>query len=100
MISIVKKIRNSKMQIEHSIFWIIFSVVLLIISLFPQIVNWISNLLGIQSSVNCVFFIMIFILLIYLFMQTIKISQLEDKIKALAQESAVREQRRKDLEKQ
>lgn len=100
LISIVKKIRNSKMQIENSIFWIVFSALLLLLSLVPQIAELITDLLGIYSTVNCIFLIVIFILLLHQFMQSVRISQLENKIKALTQEIAVRELRKKDLEKQ
>ncbi|MCI9274119.1 MAG: DUF2304 domain-containing protein [Clostridiales bacterium] len=85
----MRKIRQSKVQIEDSIFWVIFSVILLIISIFPGLADWLTRLLGIYSTVNFVFLLTIFILLIKLFLMTIKVSQLENKIRELTQRIAV-----------
>lgn len=96
--SIVKRVRNAKVKIENSIFWIGFSMLLLIVSIFPQIASFAADLLGIYSVVNFVFLFVIFVLLMHQFSDSIKISQLEDKIKDLTQEIAVRELRNRDLE--
>ena len=88
---IVKKIRNSKVQIETSLFWIVFAVGLLILSFFPELAFFATNLLGIQAPVNFIFLFFIFILLIHQFFNSIKISELENKLKELTQELAVRE---------
>ena len=50
MLNIMKRVRRYKLQIEYSIFWIVFSVLLIIIAIFPKIMFWMSELLGIQSS--------------------------------------------------
>lgn len=86
---IVKKIRNAKVQIEVSLFWIVFAAGLMILSLFPQIVDVVANILGIYSSTNAVFLFVIFILLVHQFMNSLKISQLENRMKDLVQELAV-----------
>lgn len=96
---IVRKVRNAKVEIETSIFWIGFSALLLILSIFPKIAEIIADLLGIYSTVNFIFLFVIFVLLVHQFTNSIKISQLENKIKELTQEIAVRELRKKDLEK-
>ena len=93
---ILKKIRQSKLQIEYAIFWIIFSGVLVIISLFPWLVSMFTRLLGMQLPVNFVFMVFIFILLVKLFMMTIELSTLENKVKDLTQELALAEKERRD----
>ncbi len=87
----MKKIRQSKLQIEYAIFWIIFSMLLLLISVFPMIVTIATNLMGMQAPVNLVFLVVIFALLIKSFMQTIEHSQLENKLSNLAQKIAIDE---------
>lgn len=86
---IVKKIRSAKVQIEISLFWIVFAIGLMIVSLFPQIVDITAKVLGIYSSTNAVFLLVIFILLIHQFINSLKISQMENRIKDLTQELAV-----------
>lgn len=96
MFYVLTKIRNSKLQIEDSIFWIFFSFLLVIISIFPQIADFLSRLLGVQSTVNFVFLLVIFILLFHSFFVTLRISKLEQKLKDLTQELAIREKDSKE----
>ena len=93
----IKKIRQAKMKIEHTIFWLIFSVILIIMGVFPQIVYVVSKWMGFQSSVNMVFLMIIFILIVKNFLATIQISQLENKVDSLAQRVAI--ERKLDSEK-
>ena len=83
------KIRKSQMQIEDSIFWILFSIALVIISIIPDIAYFLANLLGIGSPVNFVFLAVIFIMIFKVFSMSIKISQLEYKIRNLVQQIAI-----------
>ena len=80
LIYMLKKVKKSKVQIEHTIFWIILGVFLILISLVPQIIYLFAYLLGIQSPVNLILAFIIFVLLIKQFLMTIEVSQLEIKI--------------------
>lgn len=84
-----KKIRQAKMKIEHTIFWLIFSVILIIMGIFPQIIYVVSEWIGFQSPVNLVFLMIIFILIVKNFLATLQISQLENKVDSLAQRIAI-----------
>lgn len=88
---ISKKIRNAKMVIEESLFWIFFAAFLLLISIFPQIADWGADLLGIYSPTNFIFLVMIFVLILKVFSLSIKLSQLNDKIRKFVQEEALKE---------
>lgn len=87
----VKKIRQSKLQIEYSIFWMLFAASLVILSIFPEITIYGASLLGIYSSTNFIFLVILFIVIIKLFMATIEISNLEYRIKELSQKIAIDE---------
>ena len=52
LVYMIKKVRKSKLQIEYTVFWIIFGVLLIIISLFPQIMYLLAKVIGVQSPVN------------------------------------------------
>lgn len=88
---IIRKIRQSKLQIEYTLFWIGFSVLLLIFSLFPQMVYWLTDLAGVQSPVNFVFLVVIFILIIKNFFMTLQIAKMEERFQNLVQEIGIRE---------
>ena len=94
--AMIRKVRNSKVQIEYSLFWLAFSALLILFSVFPGIADFVSDLLGIYSTVNFIFLFVIFILLMHQFLNTIKISQLENKVKELTQEIAIRDKINKD----
>ena len=93
---ILKRIRHAKLQIEYAIFWLIFAGMLLIISIFPNLMIMLTRAVGMQSPINCVFLLVIFTLMIKLFMQTIEHSQLEDKLKQLTQRLAIEEKLREE----
>lgn len=93
---ILRKIRQSKMQIENAIFWILLSLVLVIYSLFPQVADFCSRLLGIYATTNFLFLFAIFVLIVKVFYMTIHISQLESKITELVQKIALEERAREE----
>ena len=90
-IFIIRKIRQSKVQINYAIFWILFSACLLIFSVFPELSISLASLLGIYSSTNFIFLVILFAVIIKLFFNTIEISNLEYKIKELSQKIAIDE---------
>ena len=90
MMNVMKRVRRFKLQIENSIFWIIFSLLLILVAVFPDPMFWLAELLGIQSPANMVFLFVIFILLI----KTFKISQLQYKIQELVQKIALDENKK------
>lgn len=86
----LRRIRQSKIKIEHSIFWILFSGALIFMGIFPKVIYKISRWIDFQSPVNLVFLIIIFVLLMKQFLMSIEISQLENKLENIAQFIAVK----------
>ena len=87
---VLRKIRKSQLQIEHSIFWVGLSVIFIIFSVFPQSVYFLTSICGMVAPVNFLFLAMIFILLIKIFTMSIRMGQMEEKIKNFAQQVAIR----------
>lgn len=92
----LSRIRKAKIQIKDSIFWILFSFMILILSIFPQIATWASDFLGILSPINFVYLFMIFILLVHEFFMSVRISQMDSKIKQLTQQVALQEKEKQE----
>ncbi len=95
MAMILQKIRKSKVQIDDALFWLFFSAVLLVFSLFPALANWIAALIGIASPVNFIFLLIIFLLMSNQFYMGIKLSILDQKFKELVQKVAIEEKDKK-----
>ena len=87
----IKKIRTAKLKVENSITWMIGSVILVLMSIFSNAVAWISEKCGFMASSNFVFFVLIAFLLVQLFIDNIKISELNEKIKNLNHHIALNE---------
>jgi len=83
--TVLLKIRKSKFQIYDGIFWFFLSLIFMVLSIFPQLVIHISSLLGIESPANLVFLFVLALLLLKLFLMSIKISRLEYKLMELTQ---------------
>lgn len=99
LMMMVRKIRKSKLHIEYTIFWILFMAILILLALFPEIGVWVAGLLQFQSPENLIFLVVIFILILKLFFQTVEISALEYRVEELAQKIALDEQEREQKEK-
>jgi hypothetical protein len=87
--SLVFKIKKSKLNIDYASLWIIGSMLLIILAIFPNIIYVISNFFGIKSPINMVFVLAIFTLFFFVFYLLLKISILEEKLKNLIQQISI-----------
>ena len=94
---IMRKIRQSRMQIESAIFWIVLALVLVVYSVFPKVADACASLLGIYATTNFLFLFAIFVLILKVFFMSIHISQLESKIKELVQAMALEEKKYEEI---
>ena len=89
LLFMLRKIRQSKLKIEYTVFWILFASILTIMGIFPKVFYKISDFIGFQSPISMVFLVVIFVLIIRMFFMTIQISQLENEIDNLVQQIAI-----------
>lgn len=89
LLFVMRKVRSSKIRLEDSMAWILFSGVLFVLSVFPGIFDFLAELAGVYSTVNFVFLFFIFVLLILCFSLNMKVSQMDTKIKELTQLLAI-----------
>lgn len=87
----IKKIKEAKLKVENSILWMISSFLLILMSIFSDCVAWISTKLGFMAPVNFVFFAIMIFLIIQVFVDNIRISVLNEKIKNLNHYIALKE---------
>ena len=99
IIYIIKKIRKHKLNIDDSIVWIIWSIILLILSIFPKISIFFAKQMGFQSTSNFILCLFVFVSYIMLFFQNIKISELKEKNKEIIQKTSIYVYNQKNKEK-
>ena len=90
---VLRRVRHAKIQIEDTIFWLLFSGVLLVLAIFPGIAYWASRLLGFQSPINFVYIGVIFLLLVKQFLLSIRISQLDSRLRILTEQVALNQEK-------
>ena len=95
---IARKLKKSQVEGYDAIFWLVFSAVLILLSVLPGIAGTAARLMGIQSTENAVFLIIIFTLLMRSFLMSIRVSQLNHKIRLLAEQTAILEKKLHDLD--
>lgn len=87
----IRRIKQSKLKVTNSVVWMLGSFMLVLMSVFSGVVEWLSEKLGFIAPVNFVFLIMIAFLLIQVFIDNIRISELNEKIKDLDHYLALKE---------
>ncbi|MBB6698568.1 DUF2304 domain-containing protein [Clostridium algidicarnis] len=98
-IFIYKMITNYKMDLRHSLVWVLSSLVFIVMSIFPSILASVSRLIHIEEPVNTIFLLVIFFLLLVTFTLTLTISKRSNSIKDLVQEVAILKLKVEELSK-
>ena len=96
---ILHDVRKNKMNIKYAMVWILWSLSIIVISIFPQIVSWLSVLLCIQLPSNTVFLIFIFLLYCLSYYIYLMLSKHNEDIMNLNYQIAALKKRIDDLEK-
>ncbi len=88
---IARKIQKSQIKIADSIFWMLFSIALILFAIFPGLADALSGFFGFIATSNFVFSFVVGIILIKVFNNSREISQLNNKIEMLTQEMALKD---------
>ena len=91
---VLRRVRKSRMRTEDSVFWLVFSLILVLMGLLPNLVTGLAEIIGVMSAANLVFLIVIFLLIIKLFMMDQRISALQQQMTETAQRVAIEEKKK------
>lgn len=97
---IIVNIRKSKVKLESLIFWIIFGLMLILLSIFPKIAMFASTLSGFYAPINFILVSIIFLLIYKVFTLTMQLSQVQQKLEELVRHIALKEAEKEKTEKQ
>ena len=97
---IIVNIRKSKVKLESLIFWIIFGLMLILLSVFPKIAMFASTLSGFYAPINFILVSIIFLLIYKVFTLTMQLSQVQQKLEELVRHIALKEAEKEKTEKQ
>ena len=85
------KIRKAQLNIDDAFYWVVVSVLLLVMSIFPALPTYLSALTGIESPANFVFLVMIFLAFVKLFSLSIEFSVQKYRLNKLIQKLALKD---------
>lgn len=86
---LVRYIRKSRVKIEDTLFWIMLMLLLVVLGAFPDIAVRCATWMRVQSPINFVFLLIIFVLLAKQFFLSVRLSQMEIRLTELAQRQAI-----------
>jgi len=86
---IIHFIRKEVLELKYTLVWIVTGLIILLISLFPQIVAFLAESAGIQTPVNALFLMGLLFALIIIFTLTVAISKISLRVTRLAQEISI-----------
>ena len=85
--------RKGKILVKYSIVWYGCLFILLLLTIFPSVLSWFTDLFGIQVSSNFIFAFMIGVLFVICISLTVIVSEQNEKIRSLIQEISIIKER-------
>ena len=95
---VIEMLRRRRLRERHAIWWLIAGILALIIGVFPAILAWAAELIGVGEPTNLVFFVSIAILFLVCIQHSSELTDLESKTRVLAEMSALQDLRLRELE--
>ena len=95
---LIMLLRQKRLNLKYTLLWLFSGLLMLILSVFPQLLSGITSLLGIQLQSNALFAILFFCGMIILMSLTSIISKQNESIKQLVQYTALLEKRVREVE--
>ncbi|MCR5587875.1 MAG: DUF2304 domain-containing protein [Lachnospiraceae bacterium] len=89
LMHIINMVSKKKMDFKFGLIWAMVDIVIMILAIWPKLLAMISNLLGIASPVNMIFFFGMILSMLIIFSLSMEISYLSDRVKKLSQELAI-----------
>lgn len=92
-------LKQKKLELKYSLLWLLSGLIMLILALFPQLLDSFSALVGVYSPVNALLAVMIGFGLMLMISFTAIVSHEKKEIVRLVQEVSLLEKRIRELEK-
>ena len=97
---VIHLLKTKLITLKYTLLWLAMGGMLLILIIFPQLLDWIGVAMGFALPINALLVGMIAFAFVLLMALTSIVSKQSEKIKRLVQESALLEKRIRELERQ
>jgi hypothetical protein len=89
VVLIIELVRRRKLREEYSWLWLSLSVMMFILALLPDLLDFVTGLIGAVLSTSTLFFFALVFLMLINIQFSVEISSLRDQVKNLAQQRAL-----------
>lgn len=95
---LINQVKKKAVALKYTLAWLFLDVALIVLTIFPNVLQIISNALGITTPINMIFFCGFILALIIIYTLTVALSRNSDRIRSLTQKVALNEYRTKNNE--
>lgn len=99
-IIVLSLLKRKRLALKYTLLWLFTAVAMLILAIFPEILQVVAGLVGIQTGMNTLYVFMIAFIMMILMSLTSIVSVQTERIRKLAEANALLEQRVRELEQQ
>jgi hypothetical protein len=89
LVVIFEMLRRQRLREKYAVIWVVVVCATLTLAIFPGLLSWAADLLGVQVPANLLFFGAIMLLLIISVQLSYEIGRLEERTRTLAEEVAL-----------
>ncbi|MCI4658404.1 DUF2304 domain-containing protein [Cryobacterium zhongshanensis] len=93
LIAVVEMLRRQRFRERHAVWWLLAAVVSLVVSIFPDTLQFAATAVGVEIPSNLAFFVSVILLVIVSVQHSSELTRLEEKTRTLAEHVALLELR-------
>lgn len=86
---VLVQVRNQNMKEKYAALWLTVSAIIVVLTVFPKLLDWLADLVGIETPVNLLFLLAIIMLIGVCLHLTQQLSKMADETRILAEEVAI-----------
>lgn len=87
---------NNKLLVKYSLLWMLLSILLIILAVFPSISFYFSNIFGFEKTSNFIFFIVFVILIMICWSYALSFSKISKNLINIVQLTSIEEKESRD----
>jgi len=95
---ILRFVGKKRLNLKYTLVWLIADISMLIVTIFPQIIDRVGALVGIAAPVNTIFLFSGMFMMLIIMTLTFIVSNLSNRVHRMAQSIAILEKRVRDYE--
>lgn len=89
IVMVIVQVSNQKMKEKYAALWLVISLLIMVLALFPSLLSWLAGVTGVVMPVNLLFLLSIIMLIGVALHLTLEVSKLSEDVRTLAEEIAI-----------